>query len=292
MGKGKARTEKKTKAARTVSEQLRLPAGPVDLGALDARGTPGFAGDKAASLTEVAPLAAEISELQERLYAAGREGGRRRFLLVIQGIDTSGKGGTVRHVVGHLDPQGLAVKAFKAPTAEERSHDFLWRVRRALPEPGYVGVFDRSHYEDVLIARVRQLAPKATITRRYATINRFERGLTDEGFTLLKVMLHISRDEQKQRLLERLDDPTKHWKYNPGDVDERALWDDYQEAYRIALEKTNTPEAPWFVVPADRKWYRNWAINHLVLEHLRALDLGWPPADFDVELERKRVLNS
>jgi PPK2 family polyphosphate:nucleotide phosphotransferase len=213
-------------------------------------------------------------------------------LLVVQGMDTSGKGGTMRHVVGHTDPQGLAVRAFKAPTAEEKRHDFLWRIKRALPQPGYVGVFDRSHYEDVLVVRVRRLASAATVARRYDAINRFEERLVNDGYTIIKVMLHISRDEQKDRLLARLDDPTKHWKYYPGDVDERALWDDYQEAYAIAIERTNTAQAPWFVVPADRKWYRNWAISNLLLEHLRALNLHWPVAQFDVAAERERVLAS
>jgi PPK2 family polyphosphate:nucleotide phosphotransferase len=276
----------------TVSELLRVPSGPIELKAIDTTATPGFSGSKADGAAAVSAVGEEISDLQERLYAEGRTGGHRRLLLVLQGMDTSGKGGTLRHVVGQMDPQGLAIRAFKAPTAEERRHDFLWRIKRALPQPGYVGVFDRSHYEEVLIARVRGLVPRATIARRYGAINRFEERLADDGCTLVKVMLHISREEQQTRLLARLDNPTKHWKYHPGDVDERARWDDYQEAYAIALERTNRPHAPWFVVPADRKWYRNWAISQLLLEHLRAFDLRWPPAHFDVDVERQRVLAS
>ncbi len=288
-----AKKGKKAKpVSKSVSDLLRVPPGPVDLKTIDTRATPGFSGDKVAAQDVIPDIGAEMSDLQERLYAEGRTSGKRRLLLVVQGMDTSGKGGTMRHVVGLMDPQGVDITAFKAPTEEERKHDFLWRIRQRVPKAGNLGVFDRSHYEDVLIARVRKLVPISTINRRYTSINRFEKSLVDSGCTVIKVMLHISNEEQKARLLARLDDPTKHWKYNPGDVDERALWDDYQAAYAIALEKCNTAEAPWYVVPADRKWYRNWAIANLMLEHLRAFDLQWPPAKFDVEVERKRVLES
>jgi PPK2 family polyphosphate:nucleotide phosphotransferase len=286
----KAKDKRNTGTA--VSELLRAPTGPLELKSIDTAATPGFSGSKADAAKAVPALAEEISDLQERLFAEGRTGGHRRLLLVVQGIDTSGKGGTMRHVVGHMDPQGLMIRAFKAPSPEERRHDFLWRIKRALPQPGYIGVFDRSHYEDVLVVRVRKLAHPATIARRYPAINRFEEHLARDGCTIMKVMLHISREEQKSRLLARLDDPTKHWKYNPRDVDERALWDDYQEAYAIAIERTNMPQAPWFIVPADRKWYRNWAISNLLLEQLRALDLHWPMAQFDVAAERERVSDS
>ena len=205
-------------------------------------------------------------------------------------MDTSGKGGTMRHSVGLLDPQGVDITAFKAPTADEKRRGFLWRIQQRLPDVGIVGIFDRSHYEDVLIARVRNLASASTIEDRYGTINAFEADLVEHGVTVIKCMLHISYEEQGARLLERLDDPEKHWKFNPGDVDERKLWPDYQRAYEIALERCNTDHAPWYVVPADRKWYRNWAVTHLLLEHLRALDLGWPGADFDVDHERARLL--
>ncbi len=273
----------------TVAAQLRLPPGPVDLSSIDARATPGFTGDKAAGKSALAELAPTVSELQELLFAHGRTGGDRRLLLVIQGMDTAGKGGVLRHAVGLLDPQGVRIKAFKAPTPEERRRGFLWRIRNALPEAGEVGVFDRSHYEDVLVAKVNRLARPDVIERRYEAINRFEQELVDSGCVVVKVMLHISSDEQKARLMERLERPDKFWKYNPADVDERAKWDAYQRAYEIALERCNTDAAPWYVVPADRKWYRNLAVTHLLIEHLRALDLSWPPADFDVKLEKKRL---
>jgi len=205
-------------------------------------------------------------------------------------MDTSGKGGTVRHTVGLVDPQGVLISSFQAPTEEELSHDFLWRVRRALPGPGIIGAFDRSHYEDVLIARGHQLADDAEIDRRYDAINEFERGLAESGTTILKCMLHLSPDEQRERLLARLDDPTKHWKFNPSDIDERRRWDDYRRAYEIALERTNTEHAPWYVVPSDRKWFRNLAIGELLLDTLRSMELAWPIADFDVNGERARLI--
>ena len=273
----------------TVAQQLRLPTGPVDLASIDPRATPGFNGDKLAGKAALGELDATVSELQELLYAQGRTGGQRRLLLVVQGMDTAGKGGVLRHAVGMLDPQGVRIKAFKAPTAEERKRGFLWRIRNALPAPGEVGVFDRSHYEDVLVARVNKLARPDVIERRYDAINKFEQELVDSGCAVIKVMLHISSDEQKARLMERLDRPDKHWKYNPGDVDERAKWGDYQRAYEIALERCNSDAAPWFVVPADRKWYRNLAVTHLLVEHLKGMKLAWPLADFDVKLEKKRL---
>ena len=189
-------------------------------------------------------------------------------------------------------PQGLRITSFKKPTPEELEHDFLWRIEKALPQPGKIGIFDRSQYEDVLICRVRELAPAEEIERRYGAINDFEQAYVDGGGTIIKCLLHITADDQKERLSARLDDPTKHWKYNPGDVDERALWDDYQQAYDLALERCSTDAAPWYVVPSGRKWYRNWAVATLLLEHLRALDLTWPAADFDVEAEKARVAAS
>lgn len=272
-----------------VSDLLRIDAGPVNLSLIDPRSTPGFEGGKAEGKAALAALAAPMDDLQERLYAHGRTGGTRRVLLVVQGMDTSGKGGVMRHAVGLMDPQGVRIKAFKAPTPEEKRRGFLWRIKQALPVPGEVGVFDRSHYEDVLVGRVRRLASHATIERRYAAINGFEAELVAEGCTIVKVVLHISAEEQKTRLLERVDNPAKYWKYNPADVDERKLWADYQRAYEIALERCNTETAPWFVVPAVRKWYRNWAVTKLLVEHLQALGLGWPAADFDVDTERARI---
>jgi PPK2 family polyphosphate:nucleotide phosphotransferase len=281
---------KTSKAAARVSDRLRVPAGPVDLSALDTRATPGFDGDKAAGKAELAALGPRLSDLQERLHAEGGTGGSRSLLLVLQGMDTSGKGSVVRHVIGQVDPQGCTIASFKAPTKEELAHDFLWRIRRRLPGPGKLGVFDRSHYEDVLVVRVHGLVPRSTWSRRYAAINRFEAGLVTDQVRVVKVFLHISREEQRQRLLARLDDPTKHWKFNPRDVDERAFWDDYQEAYAAALERCNSDAAPWYRVPADRKWYRNWAVASLLVEQLEDMKLTWPKADFDVEEQRARLL--
>ncbi|TQJ50502.1 polyphosphate kinase 2 family protein [Phycicoccus sp. SLBN-51] len=270
------------------TEALRVGDG-FNLFDTDPRSTPGWDGDKQSAKDAMPALGEEMSELQERLYAESKMGGKRSLLLVVQGMDTSGKGGIMRHVVGQLDPQGVSYTAFKAPTAEEKRHPFLWRIRNALPQPGQIGAFDRSQYEDVLVVRVHELAPRATWSRRYAQINAFERSVVDSGTTMVKVMLHISADEQKARLTERLDRPDKNWKFNPGDVDERMLWPAYQEAYQAALEKCSTPEAPWFVVPADRKWYARLAVQNLVLEHLRALDPQWPAADYDVETEKARL---
>jgi PPK2 family polyphosphate:nucleotide phosphotransferase len=274
---------------RTISELLRVPAGGVDVQTLDARSTPAADGGKAAAGKMAATLATRLADLQEMLYAEGQTGGKRSMLLVLQGFDTSGKGGTIKHVVGQLDPQGAQITAFKAPTPEEQRHDFLWRVKRRLPPPGKLGVFDRSHYEAVLVERVRDLVPRATWSRRYATINRFEERLVAGGTTVVKCFLHISFDEWRERQLARLDNPAKHWKFNPHDVDDALLWDDYMAAYSDVLARCSTDAAPWHIVPADRKWHRNVAVTRLLLEHLEAMDLRWPEATFDVEEQRRRV---
>jgi PPK2 family polyphosphate:nucleotide phosphotransferase len=268
----------------------RLPVGPVDLTAIPTDDTAAFAGGKKAGAQARAKLAGELSELQERLWAERVTGSPRRVLLVLQGMDTSGKGGVLRHTVGLVDPQGVKIHSFKAPTDQERRHHFLWRIRQAVPEPGYVGVFDRSHYEDVLIVRVHGLTEPETVERRYDEINQFEAELAAEGVVLVKCMLHVSAAEQKERLLARLDSEDKYWKFNPADIDERGFWADYRASYEIALERTNTEIAPWYVIPADRKWYRNLVVGQLLLDHLRRLNLKWPPADFDVAQQRRRLL--
>jgi PPK2 family polyphosphate:nucleotide phosphotransferase len=270
-------------------QALRAPSGTVRLSDIDPRATPGFSGGKKKGVAALRDLGDPLGDLQERLFAHGRTGGRRSVLLVLQGMDTAGKGGVLRSAVALLDPQGVQVKAFKAPTEQERAHDFLWRVERELPAAGMVGIFDRSHYEDVLVGRVRGLAGEAEIERRYDAINAFERGLVETGTTVVKCMLHISADEQHDRLMARLDDPGKHWKFNPGDIDERARWSQYQRAYEIVLERCNTDAAPWLVVPSDRKWYRNWAVAAVLHEVLDGLGLGWPEADFDVAEQRRRL---
>ena len=273
-----------------ISDLTRVAPGSLDLHGVDARSTPGFAGGKAAAQQLRPELAQRLSTLQEQLYAEGRSGGSRSVLLILQGMDTSGKGGTVRHVVGQVGPGGVQVTAFGPPTREELQHDFLWRIRRRLPQAGIVGAFDRSHYEDVVAVRVRGLVDRRTWMRRYSSINRFEAKLVEGGTRVVKCFLHISPEEQRERLLARLDDPTKHWKYNPADLEDRERWDEYLVAYADAIERCNTEAAPWHVVPADRKWYRNLAITRLLIEQLEALALHWPEPTFDVEEERRRLL--
>lgn len=274
-----------------ITDALRI-ARSVRLADVDPASTPGFTGDKAAGVAALAAGADRLAELQERLFAESRVGGSRSVLLMVQGMDTSGKGGIMRHVVGQVDPQGVRIKAFKAPTPEEQRHDFLWRVERELPGPGLIGVFDRSHYEDVLIHRVRGLSSPEAIQERYGRIVEFEREVAARGIALVKVMLHVSRAEQGARLLERLDRPEKHWKYNPGDVDEREQWDAYMEAYQVAINRTARASAPWHVVPADRKWFARLAVHELLVEALERVDPQWPVADFDVAAERERLVAS
>jgi PPK2 family polyphosphate:nucleotide phosphotransferase len=274
------------------SQSLRAGEGFV-LADVDTSSTPGFAGDKAYAQQALESGRETLGELQEKLFAQSRSGGSTgNVLLVLQAMDTAGKGGIVRHVVGAVDPQGVAHHAFKAPTPDELAHDFLWRVRRELPGPGMIGVFDRSHYEDVLIGKVRRLAPPEDIEQRYADIVAFEDELVANGTTLVKVMLHISSDEQKERLADRLDRPDKHWKYNPGDLEERLVWNDYQDAYETAIRRTSTETAPWFVVPADRKWYARIAVQKLLTDALASRGLDWPVAQFDVELEKTKLATS
>lgn len=283
----------------TARSQKHWSADPADilradpgfrLADLDPSSTPGYEEGKSSGRSDLAAGADELDELQERLYAQSRiQEDAPAVLLVLQAMDSAGKGGIVRHVVGSVDPQGIALAAFKKPTPEELAHDFLWRIDKRVPAPGLIGVFDRSHYEDVLIGRVRALAPAEEIERRYGAIVDFEKGLTDRGIRLVKVMLHISADEQKERLRERLDRPDKHWKYNPGDVDERQRWDEYMAAYQTVFERTSTPNAPWHVVPANRKWYARLAVQALLLDALEDVDPQWPAADFDVEAEKVRL---
>jgi PPK2 family polyphosphate:nucleotide phosphotransferase len=271
-----------------MSEALRVGEG-FRLADIDPGSTPGFDGGKKAGEKALLAGADEFADLQEKLFAQSLFGGEKSILLVLQAMDTAGKGGIVGHVVGQANPQGVRAFGFKAPTDEEKRHDFLWRVRKQLPPPGYVGVFDRSHYEDVLIHRVRGFSTPEVIEQRHGLINDFEADVAAGGTTIVKVMLHIGPDEQKKRLSDRLERPEKNWKYNPGDVDERELWPQYQEAYQIALERTSTTDAPWFVVPANHKWYARLAVQRLMLDALRGMALEWPRADYDVEAEKKRL---
>lgn len=274
------------------AELLRVGEG-FRLAEVDTRSHPGFDGDKAAGQAALAEGAAVLRELQEQLYAnTVVDSDPRRVLLVLQAMDSAGKGGIVNHVMGAVDPQGVSLAAFKKPSDEELEHDFLWRIHRRVPAAGQIGVFDRSQYEDVLIARVRELAPPEEIERRYGAINDFEAELAETGTTIIKVMLHISKDEQRERLGERLARPEKHWKFNPGDIDERARWDEYQQAYQLVFERTATADAPWFVVPADRKWYARLAVQHLLIDALEAMALEWPKADYDVAEQQRRLAAS
>lgn len=256
---------------------------------IDTDGTPGFTGDKDGSVSLQEERNKRYAELQEMLYANSKEGDHRSVLLVLQGMDTAGKGGIVKHVVGQANPQGIRYASFGVPTEEERAHHYLWRIRNALPPAGHIGVFDRSHYEDVLIVRVHNLVPPEVWGARYDEINAFEHELVDNGTTLVKVAMFVSLEEQKKRLAERLSRPDKYWKYNPGDIDERKLWPNYQEAYQAVLDRTSTDYAPWYVVPCDRKWYCRLAVTELLIEALKDLNLSWPPPDFDVEAEKLRV---
>jgi PPK2 family polyphosphate:nucleotide phosphotransferase len=268
-----------------ISALLRADAtGAAILPGLDTRATPGVE-DRETAEAEMPELADRLDDLQERLWVEGA----RSLLVVLQGMDTSGKGGTVRHVFSAMNPAGLEVTSFKKPTEEELAHHFLWRIERKLPVPGEVMVFDRSHYEDVLVARVRSLVPEEVWRARYDEINEFEERVTAAGTTIVKCMLHISYDEQRERLLARLDDPDKHWKFNEGDIEERRLWPAYQAAYEDAIRECSTEIAPWHVIPADRKWYRNWAISKLLVETLERIDPKLPRPDLDVDALRERL---
>ncbi|MFO7663699.1 MAG: hypothetical protein R6X18_14065 [Chloroflexota bacterium] len=248
--------------------------------------------DKEQARDEALAFETQVTALQERLFAASKGGSKQRLLIVLQGMDTSGKGGAVKAFDRITEPLGRHITSFGPPTKEELGHHFLWRIEKGLPPPGTVGIFDRSHYEDVLIVRVRNLVSPDEWEVRYDEINAWEKKWTENGVVFLKCMLHVSKAEQKQRLLDRLDDPTKHWKYDPGDVDERKLWDDYQDAYQAMLDRCSTRHAPWYVIPADHKWHRNWLLSKLVTETLREMDPQYPPTRFDVEVETARLKSS
>jgi PPK2 family polyphosphate:nucleotide phosphotransferase len=256
---------------------------------IETNSTPGFKGSKSDAPNLQAERNERFAVLQEMLYASSRADDKRKILLVLQGMDTAGKGGIVKHVVGSGNPQGIRYASFGKPTEQELAHDFLWRIEKQLPMAGHIGVFDRSHYEDVLIVRVHDLVPPDVWGKRYEIINDFEKRLVADGTTIIKVAMFVSLDEQKKRLAKRLERPDKYWKYNPADVDERLLWPKYQEAYQAMLERTSTEYAPWHVIPCDRKWYSRLAITELLIEALERLDLSWPPASFDVEAEKKRL---
>jgi PPK2 family polyphosphate:nucleotide phosphotransferase len=251
------------------------PGDKVRLDKVDTRSTDGAPGDKDETGKAVEDLHAELDGLQERLYAEGRQS----LLVVLQAIDAGGKDGTIKHVFRALNPAGCRVVSFKVPSEEERSHDFLWRVHAKAPATGEVVVFNRSHYEDVLVVRVHDLVPEEVWRPRYDFINDFEANLAAAGTRIVKLYLHISKEEQAERFQARLDDPTKRWKFRKGDLEERARWDDYVAAFEEAISRTSTATAPWYVVPADRKWYRNWAVSRILVETLGDMDPQYPPAE-------------
>jgi PPK2 family polyphosphate:nucleotide phosphotransferase len=265
--------------AMNFSKELQVePGKKVDLSKWDADDTLGWQKDRkmAASL---ARTIAKLDSLQYILYAERK----RALLIVFQGLDAAGKDGTIRKVMSGVNPQGCRVTSFKAPSAEEAAHDYLWRVHEAVPAIGDFGIFNRSHYEDVLVARVHNLAPKEVWSQRYDQINSFEATLSENQVKILKFFLHISKNEQKRRFFQRLDDPDKQWKLSEADFNERKYWNDYVQAYEAALTRCSTSHAPWFIIPANKKWFRNLAVAHIIVETLEAMKLKFPPPSIDVK---------
>jgi PPK2 family polyphosphate:nucleotide phosphotransferase len=273
-------------ARKQIRDLLRAQAqdGRFRLAEVDPDSTPGLKHNKRAA-RDLKTHKTKLFNLQERLYAEHKRG----LLIILQAMDTGGKDGTITHVIGYMNPQSVQITPFKQPTPEEKRHGFLWRIRKRVPDPGIVGIFNRSHYEDVLIARVHDLAPLKAIERRYEAINRFEKELTERRIKVVKFCLHISYEEQRNRLLERLTNPDKHWKFSEHDIDERAYWDDYQSAYSIAITRCSTKWAPWYVVPANDKDYRNWAVARILIETLEEMDPQYPHPKLDIPRLMKRL---
>lgn len=268
-------------------EKYRVPyKSKIKLNDYDPNDSSLFDGNKKDGKEALLKLNQELEALQELLYAEGKH----RLLVILQAMDSGGKDGVIRSVFEGVNPQGVKVASFKTPTSIELSHDYLWRIHEHTPGKGEIVIFNRSHYEDVLVVRVHELVPKAVWSRRYQHINEFERMLTDEGTTILKFFLHIDLKEQARRFLARVEDPTKQWKFNPGDLDERARWDDYQEAYETVLNQTSTPWAPWYVIPGNKKWYRNWLISKIVIKTLKDLKMEYPAPAQDLEAYHKKLL--
>jgi len=260
-------------------ERYRIqPGGSIDLEKWDPNDKSVFQISKEEGKNQLLQLNEELETLQELLYAEGKH----KLLIVLQAMDTGGKDGTIRHVFEGVNPQGVKVFSFKVPTEEELAHDYLWRVHEHTPGKGKIVIFNRSHYEDVLVVRVHNIVPKEIWSRRYEHIRAFENLLAEEGTTILKFYLHIDKDEQKDRLQARLDEPNKNWKFSRGDLEERKLWDKYLEAFEDALEKTSTETAPWYVIPANRKWYRNLVISSIIIEKLKSLNMAFPDSEEDL----------
>lgn len=261
-----------------ITEKLIVrPHDKINLNDIDPADTHGYKKEDVPDL--LAKNVERLSVLQYLLYAEGK----RSLLIVLQGIDAAGKDGTIKHVMSGLNPQGVNVTPFKVPEGEEKRHDYLWRVHRAIPEYGHMGIFNRSHYEEVLVVRVHNLVPKGIWSQRYDQINDFERMLSANGVRIIKFLLYISKDEQAKRFHTRLDDKTKNWKFSPDDVKERGYWDDYIAAYNDVLRRCSTDDAPWFVIPSNRKWFRNLAVSQIVLDTLESMDLKYPKATADLK---------
>lgn len=255
------------------------PGAKIKLSEWDPNDKSEFKGEKEQALPEIEKLNHQLEELQEMLYAEHKH----KVLIVLQAMDTGGKDGTIRHVFEGVNPQGTRVANFKEPTPEELDHDFLWRVHKQVPGKGELVIFNRSHYEDVLIVRVHQLVPSEVWKKHYDQINDFEAMLAETGTTILKFYLHIDKDEQKQRLQARLDNPNKHWKFRRGDLAERKLWDQYMQAYEDVLNKTSTEAAPWYIVPANHKWYRDLVISTVLVNTLESLHMKYPEPEENLE---------
>lgn len=262
------------------SDEYRVkPGDQIDLTRMDARDKSLFDGGKSDHYDELVGLREELKEMQNLLYAEGKN----KLLVVIQAMDTGGKDGCVKSVFGRVDPQGIEVSAFKKPSEEELAHDYLWRIHQHVPANGMISVFNRSHYEDIIAVKVKKIFPESVWSKRYRHIVEFERMLAEEGTKIVKIFLNISNGEQKERLQARLDDTAKHWKFNPGDLDDRARWDEFMVAYSELISRTSTDDAPWYVIPADRKWYRNLTVSQIVIDALKSLDMEYPQIEWDPE---------
>jgi PPK2 family polyphosphate:nucleotide phosphotransferase len=270
------------------ADAFAAPSAEVDLSGFDPAAKPIGPQRKSAAKKALLELSPRLKEWQTRLLAQGASGGPQRLLLILQGMDTCGKDGVIKHVLGGLNPVGVRVASFDKPTRRELAHHFLWRIKRQVPGPGLIGVFNRSHYEDVLVPRVHEMVPTTVLAQRYAEINSFEQHLANRGVLLVKCFLHISPEEQGKRLIARLDDPKKTWKYDPDDVTERARWDSYQQAYNDAITSCAGADAPWSIIPSDDKWYRNWAVAALLARRLQDLDPQYPPPP-DAAHEKARI---
>jgi len=253
------------------------PGAKVNLAEIDTRDKSLYSGGKKHHYDEIHELREELREMQNLLYAEGKQ----KLLVVIQAMDTGGKDGCVKTVFGRVDPQGIEVCPFKKPSEEELAHDFLWRIHQHAPAKGMISVFNRSHYEDIIAVKVKNIFPVEVWSKRYRHIVEFERMLAEEGTKIVKIFLHISKDEQKERLQARLDEPDKNWKFNPGDLEDRARWDDFMAEYETIFEKTSTDYAPWYIIPADRKWYRNIVVSQIIIDALKSLNMSYPTIDWD-----------